>query len=44
MHRRIQIAVQPENMELLIVLVLVNSLERDLDDTVDHLGDFLANR
>ena len=44
MDRGIEIAIQPEDMEFLVVLVLVDSFEWNLDDSVDHLGRVGAPR
>jgi hypothetical protein len=44
MHRRIEVSVQPEDMEFLVVLVLVDSLEWNLDDGIDHFRRFCADR
>ncbi len=37
-NRRVEIAVQAKDVELFVVLILVDSLVRNLDDRIDHLG------
>ena len=38
MDRRIEVAVQPEDVELLVVLVLVDALMGNFDDGIDDIG------
>jgi hypothetical protein len=43
-YRGVKVAIQTEYMQLLVVLVLVDAVERDLDDGVDYFGALLPDR
>src|SRR5262249_16401180 len=38
-HRRVEIAIQPKDVELLVIFVLVDSFERNLHHRVHHFRD-----
>jgi hypothetical protein len=42
-HRGVEVAVEPEDVELLIVLVFVNAFRRDFDHDVEHFRRFFAD-
>src|SRR5579884_3421286 len=42
MYRRVQVAIEPENVEVLVELVLVHFVQRNLDHCENMLGSFVA--
>src|SRR4051794_30496635 len=44
MHRRVKVAIESEDVQLFVVLVLVDRLVGDLDDGVHDLRHLIAHR
>jgi hypothetical protein len=44
MYGGVEVAVETKDMQLLVVLVFVDSFQRNLDDRVDYLGGIRAHR